>query len=190
MSASLLATSLSNASGWRLMGLMRRGALFFLGWADGSHGSRATLWMSPWQLTLSKPVRRCGYKKNEAAVTGFFSLPPPFTAVAGTWDDIFLYFGSICCQLLIIPSAGWEEENCMSTSKWATTPAVVISEGEGWFHEQRQKGLKVSVRAPCHLLDTKDARERRRAGGLYSEYERQSVKAVHEALLLSFLLGS
>lgn len=103
--------------------------------------------------------------KNEAAVTGFFSLPPPFTAVAGTWDDIFLYFGSICCQLLIIPSAGWEEENCMSTSKWATTPAVVISEGEGWFHEQRQKGLKVSVRASCHLLDTKDARERRRAGG-------------------------
>lgn len=28
------------------------------------------------------------------------------------------------------------------------------------------------------------------AGGLYSEYERQSVKALHQALYLSFLFGS
>lgn len=131
MSASLLATSLGNASGWRLMGLMRRGALSFFvvgGWLARKPGHPVNVTVTAHTVTACEEMRP---QKNVAAVTGFFSLPPPFTAVAGTWDDIFLYFGSICCQLLIIPSAGWEEENCMSTSKWATTPAVVISEGEG-----------------------------------------------------------
>lgn len=65
--------------------------------------------------------------KNVTAVTGFFFflLPHPFTALAGACDDIFLYFGSVCCQLLIVPSALGRGRN---VCEWATTPAVVISE--------------------------------------------------------------
>lgn len=129
--------------------------------------------------------------KNVTTVTGFlFLLPHPFTALAGTCDDIFLYFGSVCCQLLIMPSALGRGRNvCVPVSG----PQLQLLLSARWrliVGEQRQKGLKVYVSASCHRLDTRDARGRRRVGGLYSEFKHHSLKAAHTALLLSIFFGS
>lgn len=70
------------------------------------HMKAETLWMSPWQLTLSQAVRRKPRWSlaNVTPAVECFSL----STVAGTGDNIFLYFGSICCQALIMPSTGGE----------------------------------------------------------------------------------
>lgn len=189
MSASLLATSRSNASGWRLMGLMRRRALFCGGrMARMEAGPPCECHRDSWHC--QSLWGEASTKKRDCSHWIFFFLPPPFTAVAGTWDDIFLYFGSICCQLLIIPSAGVGGRELHEYQQVGHNSSCCYQWGEGWFHEQRQKGLKVSVRASCHRLDTKDAREGRREGYIQNVSTRVLSRCARHSFRASCLVLS
>lgn len=66
------------------------------------HRKAQTRRMSSWPLTPSQAMRRKprGSLANATSVFECFSL---LSTVGGTEDNIFLYFGSICRQALIVP---------------------------------------------------------------------------------------